>query len=112
MNKVSKVAESFEAIVKFTPQSTMRMDGDVHTVHTNETLIRPLVRCRDCKWFDRTEPKQCRQHGICNIHDDFFCAYGVRKEDNEDIVFGYDNISDDDDCDDWFDWFGADGEKG
>ena len=35
----------------------------------------------------------------------------VRKEDNEDIVFGYDNISDDDDDDDYDDWFCADGER-
>lgn len=40
----------------------------------------PLVHCKDCKWFDRTEPKQCRQHGICNIHDDFFCADGERRD--------------------------------
>lgn len=114
---MSKVVESFEAIVKFTPQSTMRMDGDVHTVHTNETLIRPLVRCKDCKYWNECgfgmHDDQCHCSRIDYwTNADFFCAACVRKEDNEDIVFGYDNISDDDDCDDWFDWFGADGEKG
>lgn len=76
---ISKVVESFEAIVKFTPQSTMRIDGDVHTVHTNETLIRPLVRCRDCKWSDvDSDGIFCEQYGRVP-KDDWFCADGERR---------------------------------
>lgn len=90
---MSKVVESFEAIVKFTPQSTMRMDGDVHTVHTNETLIRPLVRCKDCKYGMTGNgisdgfvfcSKPYTERGNAMHQPDWFCADGKRKEQNDD----------------------------
>lgn len=78
---MSEVVESFEAIVKFTPQSKMRMDGDVHTVHTNETLIRPLVRCGKCELRYKPLDDDVRNEIYCTfigstMRKDDFCSYG------------------------------------
>lgn len=56
----------------------------------------PVVRCKDCKWFDRTEPSypygycHAAKHGYMTSRweisiyrkckEDFFCADGERKE--------------------------------
>lgn len=46
-----------------------------------------IVRCKDCKWFDRDRtpeddyPHFCHEIGIDLMEDDGFCAWGGRRED-------------------------------
>lgn len=48
--------------------------------------VRPLVRCKDCKWQDKGE-NECELWSQCIVHkgyfyvsDDDFCSYAERKE--------------------------------
>lgn len=51
-----------------------------------------VVRCKDCKWFDLTDPcgtlspnaHRCKRVTRLWFEDDAFCAYGERRE-NEQI---------------------------
>lgn len=48
-----------------------------------------VVRCKDCKWFDMTEPcgtiapnaHRCKRVTRLWMDDDAFCSYGERRED-------------------------------
>lgn len=42
----------------------------------------PLVRCKDCQWFDKNGDyydAYCDKNGIA-VDDDFYCADGERKD--------------------------------
>ena len=39
----------------------------------------PLVRCKDCKHYDK-DMIYCNKFGIQDIDDDWFCADGVKRE--------------------------------
>ena len=48
-----------------------------------------IVRCKDCKWFDMTDPcgtlapnsHRCKRVARLWMEDDAFCAYGERRDD-------------------------------
>ena len=48
----------------------------------------PVVRCKDCRWFDLTDPcgtltpnaHRCKRVTRLWMEDDTFCAYGERRE--------------------------------
>lgn len=50
-----------------------------------------VVRCRDCKWFDLTDPcgtlspnaHRCKRVTRLWFEDDAFCAYGERRENEQ-----------------------------
>lgn len=45
-----------------------------------------VVRCRDCKHSWEDIGGLCCSHGVCvdlTVPDDFYCAYWIRKEDEE-----------------------------
>ena len=45
-----------------------------------------VVRCRDCKHSWEDIGGLCCSHGVCvdlTVPDDFYCAYGIRKEGEE-----------------------------
>lgn len=42
----------------------------------------PLVRCKDCEFYNADE-KWCRRLGLCGaFNEDGFCSHGERKEDD------------------------------
>lgn len=46
----------------------------------------PVVRCRDCQWFDANGDyydAYCDKNGI-SVEEDFFCADGERKDGADD----------------------------
>lgn len=48
--------------------------------------VAPLVRCKDCKHSWEDIGGLCCSHGVCvdlTVPDDFYCAYGIRKEGEE-----------------------------
>lgn len=47
-----------------------------------------VVRCRDCKHSWEDIGGLCCSHGVCidlTVPDDFYCAYGIRKEGEESV---------------------------
>lgn len=45
-----------------------------------------VVRCKDCKHSWEDIGGLCCSHGVCvdlTVPDDFYCAYGIRKEGEE-----------------------------
>ena len=44
--------------------------------------VKPVVRCKDCKWlYDEMDDYCCRSHrGLVRICENSFCSYGERKE--------------------------------
>ncbi len=68
------------------------IDGCLYNEKTGEVcmqarFVQKLVRCADCKWFDRGEPSgtvepiefRCK-HGRRFVEADNFCKYGERRE--------------------------------
>ena len=54
-----------------------------------EALSIEVVRCKDCMFNHWHETPNREKYHICNLnqlafseHDDFYCAYGERKEDD------------------------------
>lgn len=50
--------------------------------------VAPLVRCKDCKHSWEDIGGLCCSHGVCvdlTVPDDFYCAYGIRKEGEESV---------------------------
>lgn len=50
--------------------------------------VAPVVRCRDCKWYDRKVWCPVAMSGFHEVgmllpHEDDFCSYGERKEEND-----------------------------
>lgn len=48
----------------------------------------PVVRCKDCKHSWEDIGGLCCSHGVCvdlTVPDDFYCAYGIRKEGEESV---------------------------
>lgn len=48
--------------------------------------VAPVVRCKDCKHSWEDIGGLCCSHGVCvdiTVPDDFYCAYGIRKEGEE-----------------------------
>nr|DAL25333.1 MAG TPA_asm: hypothetical protein [Caudoviricetes sp.] len=46
----------------------------------------PVVRCKDCEYSYEDLSGLCCSHGPCvdlTVPDDFYCAYGIRKEGEE-----------------------------
>ena len=48
----------------------------------------PVVRCADCKWWDRDEDdsdgrKRCDLFDPIRLEPEFWCAYGERREDGK-----------------------------
>jgi hypothetical protein len=50
--------------------------------HAGEIEIKPLVLCKECKYFDGGE-RFCMHIGIC-IKPDWFCADGEKEETADD----------------------------
>lgn len=47
-----------------------------------------VVRCKDCKHSWEDIGGLCCSHGVCvdiTVPDDFYCAYGIRKEGEESV---------------------------
>lgn len=47
-----------------------------------------VVRCKDCKHSWEDIGGLCCSHGVCvdlTVPDDFYCAYGIRKEGKESV---------------------------
>lgn len=45
----------------------------------------PVVRCKDCEYGYEDLSGLCCSHGPCvdcNVPEDYFCAYGERRENN------------------------------
>lgn len=50
--------------------------------------VAPVVRCKDCKHSWEDIGGLCCSHGVCvdlTVPDDFYCAYGIRKEGEESV---------------------------
>ena len=79
---LNKILEG-ECVCKFVEKSITEERCTDQVEYRMGVDIRPLVRCKDCKYLFTTENCIfCRKH-ICNlISPDFFCAYG--EEPNED----------------------------
>lgn len=51
-------------------------------------FIRQVVRCKDCKWYDLTDPcgtltpnaHRCKRVTRLWFEDDAYCSYGERRE--------------------------------
>ena len=54
------------------------MVADVPTIEQPE-----IIRCRDCKYYYRTNPEQIPTANIicCQMHEDDYCSYAERRED-------------------------------
>ena len=56
---------------------------DIGLIETAPTIDAvPVVRCRDCQWFDANGDyydAYCDKNGI-SVEEDFFCADGERKD--------------------------------
>lgn len=53
----------------------------VDSIHTVDAV--PVVRCKDCEYSYDEISYLCCSHGVCvdcEVPDDFYCAYGIRKE--------------------------------
>lgn len=44
--------------------------------------VEPVVRCKDCRYFDVTQTYLCDMHHRAANEDDY-CSYGIRKMDSE-----------------------------
>ena len=73
------------------PSVVISAYGDVWTLERISKALTAdvveVVRCKDCKWFDRTNPYGTLSpnafHCNCNerfFRDDFYCGYGERRE--------------------------------
>lgn len=53
--------------------------GHFETVEISE---KEVVRCKDCKWFEREQPGMVYCPNIVGswVEDDFFCKWGERRE--------------------------------
>lgn len=52
------------------------------------TDVTPVVHCKDCKHSWEDIGGLCCSHGVCvdlTVPDDFYCAYGIRKEGEESV---------------------------
>lgn len=52
------------------------------------TDLVPVVRCKGCKHSWEDIGGLCCSHGVCvdlTVPDDFYCAYGIRKEGEESV---------------------------
>lgn len=50
--------------------------------------VAPVVRCKGCKHSWEDIGGLCCSHGVCvdlTVPDDFYCAYGIRKEGEESV---------------------------
>lgn len=50
--------------------------------------VAPVVHCKDCKNSWEDIGGLCCSHGVCvdlTVPDDFYCAYGIRKEGEESV---------------------------
>lgn len=50
--------------------------------------VAQVVRCKDCKHSWEDIGGLCCSHGVCvdiTVPDDFYCAYGIRKEGEESV---------------------------
>ena len=50
--------------------------------------VATVVRCKDCKHSWEDIGGLCCSHGVCvdlTVPDDFYCAYGIRKEGEESV---------------------------
>lgn len=46
------------------------------------TIHEPIVRCRDCKYFNA--PCECRRYrNFSRVHENGFCAWSCRRSDKE-----------------------------
>ena len=52
---------------------------------TIETNTKPLIRCKDCKWYKKIVEKS--KSGLCQydlvarcLHDEDYCSHGERRE--------------------------------
>ena len=60
--------------------------------HLPTSDVVEVVRCKDCKWFDLTDPcgtlspnaHRCKRVTRLWFEDDAFCAYGERRENDRD----------------------------
>ena len=95
IDKVIVEARKGECTIKLTEEQFDRPDQD--TIELRETIeIHPLVRCKDCKYWDRLEPGHpygycyAAKHGYMSSNwdisiyrkqkEDFYCADGERKD--------------------------------
>lgn len=77
----------FEAIMRFEPNGTRYTDDGVE-VCVKASKVQDLVRCKDCKYcyaegFVNVRNVCEKHYDFGNVDDDWFCADGARKE-NED----------------------------
>ena len=90
---MAEYIERSVAIAKFTalevtePNATMadarRVLADIPAAD-----VAPVVRCKDCKHSWEDIGGLCCSHGVCvdiTVPDDFYCAYGIRKEGEESV---------------------------
>lgn len=63
------------------------VDDCIELANRIETLptadVAPVVRCKDCKHSWDDIGGLCCSHGVCvdlTVPDDFYCAYGEKKE--------------------------------
>jgi len=58
-----------------------------YTAHEIERTIKrlpaadtaPVVRCKDCRFYEAKQSKLCDMHHTAMLEDDY-CSYGARKE--------------------------------
>ena len=82
--------ETIELIVKFRPEGLRNEDG-TEWCFKSESMTQ-LVRCKECKHYFRCETRFSDGGGVVTYHcelnhenmrDDFYCADGERRTDNE-----------------------------
>lgn len=52
--------------------------GTHHADHECEYEFVPVVRCKDCKWYNPAE--LCERFDCVNVTNDDYCSYGEREE--------------------------------
>lgn len=80
--RISELAERYGA-----KPTQARYDALIEGIKASDKSIVSVVRCKECKWFDITEPSgtvepigyRCKRRSIF-VESDDFCKRGERRE--------------------------------
>lgn len=73
--------DAIHAVLHYTGDAAVAAVQEINAVDAV-----PVVRCRDCQWFDANGDyydAYCDKNGI-SVEEDFFCADGERKDGADD----------------------------
>ena len=63
----------------------VEFEGDINKVIVKGEEYHKIVRCKDCKFWDREDDKNgyCAEMGLCEIHEKHYCGWGRRSDDSD-----------------------------